>query len=641
MAIFDLCEVVAGEVLDGGGGSDTLITPVSLSQLQQLGVTVKNFEQIQVQPANSCKSECFDRNECGPGGQCLVQLSLPRGLPADAAGFVAGQGFTIAAGTVVEDETHRPGTVANAGTDAAVLATGARTGDVWSVGEVRLAPTSRVDGTVRTAGVAISRASDAIVTGETLTEQSLSPLSRKAWLVSPPSFFSPVAPNPGANQTATLAPGAYQSVIVRAGATLLLKTGTYYAKSFTMASGSKVRLDQSAGPVYLYVLSALSFAGTVTATDGGRPKLLVGYLGAASVTVQSPFRGTLVAPAAEVTLAKTATAHEGAFLAARLATEAGARISLVPSLVPTVAFSGRNECMQRVSPDACLPEPQRQEQLERDVFLYCDAAGAPRCEARMLAVVNADRRAAAQRYMAEAFDTPDYLALVRDRSRKAHRMLLTPSAMAAYCIGDADGDLIPDSIDRCPGTPPLTPTDDVGCPGQPKPPAPPRVIVDMILSKMGIVRNPRCDNAPAPTIPSPQKFLAFECFSDHIYLTKVDNQPPGCDVWYELSVYLPQEALVTREGQPPGSGAPGSVYLAYADVESQASPHVAGDPPVDLSAPPGQILFVESAGASRDRAKLSTSVWPTVVISARATNGSGKQSPWSAPVAFSGNCNLN
>jgi Ca2+-binding RTX toxin-like protein len=66
--IFDLCEVSAGETIDGGAGVDTLIAPVPLSELRALGVTVVNIEKFVVRP-NSCRSECVTQPTC-VHGQC-------------------------------------------------------------------------------------------------------------------------------------------------------------------------------------------------------------------------------------------------------------------------------------------------------------------------------------------------------------------------------------------------------------------------------------------------------------------------------------------------------------------------------------------------------------------------------------------
>ena len=49
VVVYDLCELSSGEVLDGGSGSDTLVIPVSLAQVQLRGVSVIGFENVVVQ----------------------------------------------------------------------------------------------------------------------------------------------------------------------------------------------------------------------------------------------------------------------------------------------------------------------------------------------------------------------------------------------------------------------------------------------------------------------------------------------------------------------------------------------------------------------------------------------------------------
>ncbi len=69
VVVFDLCESPSGEILDGGPGFDTLITPVPVSELEQLGVTIQNFEAIQLEQ-NSCSSECVTKPDCSGHGSC-------------------------------------------------------------------------------------------------------------------------------------------------------------------------------------------------------------------------------------------------------------------------------------------------------------------------------------------------------------------------------------------------------------------------------------------------------------------------------------------------------------------------------------------------------------------------------------------
>ncbi len=55
--IFDECELGWGEQFDGGVGTDTLVTPLSVAELWARGVMVANFENIVIEQ-NSCRSEC-------------------------------------------------------------------------------------------------------------------------------------------------------------------------------------------------------------------------------------------------------------------------------------------------------------------------------------------------------------------------------------------------------------------------------------------------------------------------------------------------------------------------------------------------------------------------------------------------------
>ena len=57
--IYDACELQPFEVLDGGLGNDTLITPVSLAQLALSGVIVVGFNNIVVDTSNRYLSDCF------------------------------------------------------------------------------------------------------------------------------------------------------------------------------------------------------------------------------------------------------------------------------------------------------------------------------------------------------------------------------------------------------------------------------------------------------------------------------------------------------------------------------------------------------------------------------------------------------
>lgn len=79
------------------------------------------------------------------------------------------------------------------------------------------------------------------------------------------------------------------------------------------------------------------------------------------------------------------------------------------------------------------------------------------------AAAQADMSTAAAGFLEGTFSLDDYIAVSRDRSDKVHEIFVNPQLAEAIKNGDGDRDLVPDTIDQCPNTPPLTPTDAVGC----------------------------------------------------------------------------------------------------------------------------------------------------------------------------------
>jgi Ca2+-binding RTX toxin-like protein len=59
VVIYNVCEAVAFETLNGGFGNDTLITPVSVATLLSRGVSLSGFENVIVTTENRHLSECL------------------------------------------------------------------------------------------------------------------------------------------------------------------------------------------------------------------------------------------------------------------------------------------------------------------------------------------------------------------------------------------------------------------------------------------------------------------------------------------------------------------------------------------------------------------------------------------------------
>jgi hypothetical protein len=120
------------------------------------------------------------------------------------------------------------------------------------------------------------------------------------------------------NGTLTLAPGAYADVVVNAGATLFVSTGTYFFNNCTIEPNAKISCTSSAGQVVINIRTNFIYRGKIVEKVGSaRPKLFVGVFGTSSIPIEGPFTGTLMALTAPVTLATLAppNVHTGAFYA--------------------------------------------------------------------------------------------------------------------------------------------------------------------------------------------------------------------------------------------------------------------------------------------------------------------------------------
>lgn len=122
-----------------------------------------------------------------------------------------------------------------------------------------------------------------------------------------------------------LYPGSYGSVVVEAESTLALRSGQYFIESLDVREGATVDVDNTSGPVYLWIRRSLAL-GAPFQEYVLEPNILIGYGGAAAPSITAAFRGTLVAPNANVHLPKTADTHHGAFFARALELADGAKV---------------------------------------------------------------------------------------------------------------------------------------------------------------------------------------------------------------------------------------------------------------------------------------------------------------------------
>jgi hypothetical protein len=228
-----------------------------------------------------------------------LSIPLTVGLRFQGMALYGVQGLRLAPGVVVDEHGGSGfGTLVNAGTSLLRLGPGAHVGDTWSVGSVELQPNAAVFGSLITNGTA-SIFPGASVSGGVQQGAAFSVPALTLSQTFPPPSGDVLVPS---GTTVTLAPGSSGQVTVMPHGVLRLSAGTYFFDSFDVMPNARVEVDQTGGPVFVYVEASLSAKGAFVSVGGNAALLLVGYTGTAQVEMASPFEGTVVAPLATVKL---------------------------------------------------------------------------------------------------------------------------------------------------------------------------------------------------------------------------------------------------------------------------------------------------------------------------------------------------
>ncbi len=245
-----------------------------------------------------------------------------------------------------------------------------------------------------------------------------------------------------------------------------------------------------------------------------------------------------------------------------------------------------------------------------------EASEASACNLRAQAKANFDRHLGAKLYVRKEYSPAENLVLSRDRGKKLRTLYASPALLAAFCTGDADGDMVPDTTDNCPNSRPLRPTDANGCEDTVLPPTPPREAIDAYLDNMGLNVDPRCVGAPRPSLPffpsnggSP---VTRHLVTNYYWIiTNVErNQPPDCELEYQFAVTTVH--------------ANGSRAFTTLTFSSQNDPRVITTP---LTANLSSVMTIFSAAQGGDAALWGVDT-VRAGISAQVVNGNGEASGW-------------
>jgi hypothetical protein len=263
-----------------------------------------------------------------PATQPLALNSvLPAGVTVSQIGLSASGSVAIRDRAKVTNQAGAPGLIGALSSTQSHFGQDSKVGSVYAAGAVFLAERALIAGDLRVAG-AVTKQQGVQVTGSTIVGPVPSQVVTRS-IDFPVTLTGNMNVQP--DQTVSLAPGALAVLSVSSRSTVKLTAGKYFFDSLSLQPGATLALDQSEGPVSIYVKSNLDLKGAVTSTRAPATDVAWGYFGTNTVFLESAFQGSLIAPAATVVLKRAASPHRGSVYAKVIELEADASFVFVPS----------------------------------------------------------------------------------------------------------------------------------------------------------------------------------------------------------------------------------------------------------------------------------------------------------------------
>ena len=240
---------------------------------------------------------------------------LPANLSAEDVTLVASSLLVLGAGA------HVDGALVNVGVWQTSIGSAAVTGPISSEAFTLLGSSAQINGDVLSHS-SISAAPGVQISGSQVPNTALSATAPVLWLALFP-VTNLGAVTVSANGSVDLAPGNYGALVLESGATLTLHGGTYTFDSLTSSASSTIVTAATDTPIIAHVRSGFSLNGKVTRAATATQGALFTYLGDSAISLTQPFRATLAAPFASLTLAATVVPYRGAFFANTVTLGAG------------------------------------------------------------------------------------------------------------------------------------------------------------------------------------------------------------------------------------------------------------------------------------------------------------------------------
>jgi RHS repeat-associated protein len=370
LANLTLTEMVIGATSGSGNGlfngdiSEIAIIPRSLTDAEI--TSFRSYAQAEWGGLTApCQGNCTGNpgDPCVINANCLAGLScisgvcvdgdetvdsieyfidLPRGTTRDAVALGSSGGqLVLADGTRVVASPAGFGSVSSVNTSATTtLGTDVDVLSIWSQAGVLLGSNAHVHGD------AIAQENVTLGLGATidgnLEYARLDPIQHLSWKIPFPTNQGAI--NVGAGQTQTVSASAFASISLATGGRLILDSPGVYTVdgSLTIAAGAVLEVDNRLGNIQLYVRDGLTFEGAILPRDPNRNNVLVGVGADGPIDLDAGFRGVLIAPRADVSLAAV-SGHQGAVFARSILAEPGTIFSHGP-LSPTEFCAASSPC---------------------------------------------------------------------------------------------------------------------------------------------------------------------------------------------------------------------------------------------------------------------------------------------------------
>jgi len=217
--------------------------------------------------------------------------------------------------------------------------------NIWSKSGVELKNRAHVFGSIESE-LPVVREPDSIVDGPVDAQAELDPIQAHSWSITFPSS-SQGSVNVNAPQVAVPPPGSrFGSYFVNTGAKLRLNPGIYYFDALTIEAGASLELLNAENPIQVYVRGPFRFRGAMTEA-AAKNNTLFGIAGTpaapAEAVIDKPFRGIIVAPHGQITLATSSVGHVGSFFGERIEAHQATPIKHRP-FDPEMFCSGAQGC---------------------------------------------------------------------------------------------------------------------------------------------------------------------------------------------------------------------------------------------------------------------------------------------------------